>query len=220
MTYVNIDGTLRIAGESLESHWATAHYEERDGYIIRVALEEHDQEYANPRGDCNLGTMICDYRGYTLGDGTPQEVTGRSQNEFKSLEQHVRWLHLALGATVVLPLYLLDHSGISMSAGGSLKARMMQEAHMGWDTSMVGFIYDTPKGRENCGTPADLIEKVLRQEVECYDTYLRGEVYFWEVIEAETGDTVESCGGYLGGDGVIEDMVSDASNSIPDKEST
>lgn len=214
MTYVNIDGTLRIAGESLEKHWATAHWEERDGHIIRVALEEHDQEYANPRGDCNLGTMICDYRGYSLGDGTPKEVTGRHQSEFSSLEAHVRWLKLALGATVVLPLYVLDHSGISMSAGGSLKARYMQEAHMGFDTSMVGFTYDTPKGREDTGCTE--IEKALRCEVECYDTYLRGEVYFWEVIEAATGDTVESCGGYLGGDGVIEDMVADAANSIPE----
>lgn len=214
MTYVNIDGTLHLTGVSLAEHWATAHYEERDGHVIRVALEEYDQEHANPRGDCNLGTMICDYRGYTLGDGTPKDVTGRSQDEFKSLEQHVRWLHLALGATVVIPLYVLDHSGLRMSAGGTLAARIMREAYMGFDTSMVGFIYDTPKGRADTGCTE--IEKVLREEVEFYDTYLRGEVYYWEVIDIATGDTVESCGGYLGGGGVIEDMVADASNSIPD----
>lgn len=87
---------------------------------------------------------------------------------------------------------------------------------MGFDTSMVGFIYDTPKGREDTGCTE--IEKVLREEVEQYDTYLQGEVYYWQVIDAETGDTVESCSGYLGGEGVLEELVAKAISNIPEKE--
>ena len=45
--------------------------------------------------------------------------TARGRTSFESLEQVERYLRLALGAVCVVPLYLFDHSGISMSAGSN-----------------------------------------------------------------------------------------------------
>jgi hypothetical protein len=71
---------------------------------------------------------------------------------------------------------------------------------------MVGFVFDTKETRAETGAPLDSIEKQLRGEVDEYDSYLRGEVYFWEVVELdEDGDVVEefeAVHGYLGSDGV------------------
>lgn len=104
------------------------------------------------------------------------------------------------GATVILPLFLLDHSGLSIRAGanrGSFDRRnrfVGDEA--GWDTSSVGVIFDTKETREETGAPLDSIEQQLRNEVEEYDSFLRGEVYGF--IVAEDTWVEESCWGFLG----------------------
>lgn len=197
--YADENGDLRLSGGLLEEHWTTVTYEVVEGYVLRTYVEEYVDDYNDPRKmDGNLGVMIVDYRGYTFGDGTPSEVTGRSQDEFSSLEAHVRWLRLALGATVVLPLYVLDHSGISMSAGGSLAANYMKQAYMGMDTSMCGFIYDTPETREKtCMHVESEIEDGLRGEVEIYNEYLTGQVFGFEILSPE-GEHLEGCSGFLG----------------------
>lgn len=110
----------------------------------------------------------------------------------------VRWAVEKEGATVVLGLYLYDHSGITMSASTLYKKGEKQEGgnpfHCRWDSGMVGIMYDTPEGRKMCGTPDDLIEECLHGEVKTYDDYLTGQV-FW--LEVEGPLCNETCGGYF-----------------------
>jgi hypothetical protein len=149
------------------------------GYTIRIVADE-DAENPRTMGD-NFGTMVCFHRRYVLGDetewsewtkgGLRRRADGRS-----CAEEFVEWLddkenHVA----VSLPLYLYDHSGITMSTG-SFGDR--------WDSGQVGQIFVTEeKVRENYLLAADaplsseILEKataLLRAEVEYYDLYLRG----------------------------------------------
>jgi hypothetical protein len=103
------------------------------------------------------------------------------------------YLQRERGATVILPLGLYDHSGISMYVGG----------RRGWDSGQVGVIFDTAEARQRMGlTGRDDIERTLRGEVEVYDSYLRGEVYGFVV---DPDGVADSCWGFVGDlDGVKE----------------
>jgi hypothetical protein len=75
----------------------------------------------------------------------------------------------------------------------------------GWDTSYVGFIFDTRKTREDdTGVSLENVEKQLRDEVKYYDAYLQGSVIGYTVEKMMTcehgdehGDIVDSCWGFL-----------------------
>jgi hypothetical protein len=96
---------------------------------------------------------------------------------------------------VVLPLYLYDHSGITMRTS---------PFSCPWDSGQVGWIYvPLTKVREEYGVKRvtkrvrDLVTKVLVQEVETYDQMLTGQVY-GVIIEDEDGDQLDSLWGMYG----------------------
>lgn len=102
------------------------------------------------------------------------------------------------------PLYLYDHSGLSMSTGGF---------SCPWDSGQVGFIYaPIDKALEWVGhkerTPDtdELIYKTLDAEVETYSQYLEGQVYRVTVERVDDGDS-DSCGGFFGGDPDTNGMI-------------
>lgn len=154
-----------------------AHTFEVDGLTVKLHYED-DAEFCNPRGCDQLGTMVCWHPSYVLGDeqiganggavasdrrhhGQVFETeTGRT--DFRSMETIERYLRLCRGAVVILPLYLLDHSGLAMSAGANYVGRGDTASggsdswgnRRGWDTTMCGFIYTTAERiRELCGDP-------------------------------------------------------------------
>ena len=123
-------------------------------------------------------------------------------------------------APVILPLYLLDHSGLWMKAGSNGVSYSRRGAYecdaQGWDTSMVGFIFctwDDVKRENGLGKDAvEKAEKYLRGEVETYSQYLEGSVYGY-MIEPRDGNRVEcddGCWGFYGYDwdkNGLEDMA-------------
>lgn len=192
------------------------------GVTVRI---EHDDspEAGNPREWSQLGLMMIDYSGYTLGDEQERpnreftcedcEGSGLTDDEddcpkcegtgtieldwFESIKREY-------GATVVLPLFVYEHSGLAIKAGtnmGSIDPRGVNPFDSdAWDTSMVGFIFDRPERHEELGTdPANVeeTERQLRGEVSEYDDYLQGYVYGY-VVEHE-GEHKESCWGFLDG---------------------
>lgn len=135
------------------------------------------------------------------------------EDKWKLLERHVN--------IVFLPLYLYDHSGITMNTGGF---------SCGWDFGQVGYIYTDKKTIMDCGgrmqnEKGHLIKitdrnwkKVAYQqmegEVEEYDMYLTGEVYgvITEEYDEEDDDWIEkdSCWGFYSrkwGDELIEEVA-------------
>ncbi len=121
---------------------------------------------------------------------------------------------------VILPLYLMDHSGISISTGSFNDP---------WDSGQVGWIYITKKdamsewaGRWHNGKCVSVAKKFtkavrartikyLQQEVETYDQYLTGQVYGY-VIEDSDGDDVDSCWGFFG----LDYAISEAKSAVPE----
>lgn len=155
-----------------------------------LAVVHYDDDPEDPRTWDGLGVMACSHSRYTLGDDHPLTEPVIDALRRAPLRVVTRWLKVFHGATVVLPLYLYDHSGISMSAGTEATL-----APRGWDTSVVGLIFDTPEKREEWGTPLERVEEALRGEVETYSAYLEGMVYRYTAY-GEDGEEVSSCGGY------------------------
>lgn len=174
-----------------------------NGATIKI---EQDQSPMNPRTDWdNLGTMVCFHKRYSLGD----ESHGFNSSDYDS------WGELAKAiekndVAAILPLYLYDHSGITMSTG---------EFSCRWDSGQVGFIFITKKkAREEFGIKRitkewrDKLEGYLKSEVETYDQYLTGDVYSFEV-EFEDGET-DSCGGFFGSNHEESGLLENAKSSI------
>jgi hypothetical protein len=93
---------------------------------------------------------------------------------------------------VILPLFLYDHSGITMNTGGFSCA---------WDSGQVGWIYaDYDMIKNNYGevTPETIAkaETLLESEVKEYDYYLTGQCYGFKLYEGD--NQIDSCWGFLG----------------------
>ena len=158
----------------------------------------HDVSPESPREWDNLGVMACWHRRYKLGDVQPKE----------SPEE---WLkENAPEGSVVLPLYLLDHSGLRISATDDFK-----HLHMGWDSGQVGWIVATPEKTRGYfaliagETSKEILErarKVLLDEVKLYNDYLSGDVWGWvfkttkmcEPCGSEVAEEEDSCFGFYG----------------------
>jgi hypothetical protein len=156
---------------------------------------EQDTDPQNPRTDYeNAGTMVCFHRRYTLGD--KHNIDHGDFNSHAEIEAH---LIKEYNAVIILPLYLYDHSGITM-ATTSFNDR--------WDSGQIGFIYMDRETilKEAPGSPKILTAKAkkwatkcLESEVTTYDQYLTGDVYGYIIEDAE-GDEIESCWGFYGED--------------------
>ncbi len=200
---------------------------EYKGFEIEIIQDDCPM---NPREWDNIGTMICKHSRYNLGDVKDSEDYVRYGNSVeedmamyfyvnhidKRHDEHEDGMLTAKGISAVnrwmeknvlwLPLYLYDHSGITMSTG-SFASR--------WDSGQVGFIYITKKKvREMYGwkiVTKERKEKLysyLESDVKTYDQYLTGEVYGYNVEEIGN-----SCYGYYGDVG-IEDAITEAKNDI------
>lgn len=149
----------------------------------------YDDSAESPRDWCNMGIMACEHRRYDLGD---TEVPRPDFNNYENWDEYKQALIDDFGAIVILPLYPYDHSGITM-ATSPFNCR--------WDSGQVGFIYTTEeKVKEAFGRIDDLIltqvEFNLQAEVELYDEYLRGNVFWFELTKDD--EPVDSCSGFYG----------------------
>jgi hypothetical protein len=182
---------------------------EHAGVKVEIHYDD-DGQGCNPREWENVTTFVCWHPDYVLGDyqfrspnergavETPFRDSGNGRG-FPSMEVLHRYITLVCGGLRVTPLYLYDHSGISMSAGTPSPFWMDGQ---GWDTTMVGFAYCTDEDiTRGCGDGAayrtdEWMDEAIRTDVAEYDKYLRGEVYGY-VVAPGTEDE-DSCWGFLG----------------------
>lgn len=154
--------------------------EEYKGYTIEI---HYDTDSINPRRDYYpFGKMICFHRRYDLGDKHTM-----SQDDLKAMVESDDYISL--------PLYLYDHSGITMRTSAF---------SCPWDSGMVGYIVASKKEiRENFMVKRitkkvlEQAYKLLQSEVSTYDDYLTGNCHGF-VIKDGNGEEIESCWGFLG----------------------
>lgn len=167
-------------------------------YKIQI---EYDENAANPRTEWdNLGTMVCFHNRYNLGD----------KNDF-SLEEFKEFIKKEEKNIIALPLYLYDHSGITISS---------KPFSCKWDSGQVGYIYITKeKVRKEYNWKVitkkrrEQIIKYLEGEIETYDDFLTGAVYGFQIVD-KNGEEIDSCYGFYGYDHKKSGLLEHAENSI------
>ncbi len=160
---------------------------EKNGYKLEIEIDRYPE---NPREWDNLGTLYIPRppRHCAMSDD------GASADE-------------AAAAPVVLPVYVMDHSGIAVS-----------EHPFGcpWDSWCAGCLYvtkekllaeygqDTPETRE-------IAKKCLRGELQEYAAYIAGDMYGYTITRESDGEELDSCWGFYGDDGIkyIKELFED-----------
>jgi len=143
------------------------------GFEARYLIND---EGFNPREDDNIGIMVCFHKKYTLGDTLKfgkNVKTIFSSDNFNSWEEMETYLIETEKAVCVLPLYLYDHSGISIHT-------YRHGQHVDWDCGQMGFIYTTQEQMKKIGVERyskEKIEQYLLNEVELYNQYVTGDSY-------------------------------------------
>lgn len=153
---------------------------------------QRDTDAESPREWDNVGTMIAFHKRYDLGD----KDHGYRCEDYNGWDEMEAAIVKDNPGCVILPLYLYDHSGITMKTT-PFSCR--------WDSGQVGFIFASAKKIRECFMVKRITAKVrqkalasLVSEVEVYDQYLRGEVYGFTIEGGEhDGD---SCWGFFGDD--------------------
>ena len=179
-----------------------------------VAKIEQDNFAESPRTWGQSSVMVCEHKRYDLGDEQFSSLCASTwrewfadyisenfsdvkldENDFDDVdclndsgyEKIWKWIDENL---VYLPLFLYDHSGITMSTG---------EFSCSWDSGQVGYIFITKEDAEKEYGLSGLSdeEKVkktkeyLEGEVETYDMYLTGDVYTVVAYEVDDDVTLE-----------------------------
>ena len=161
-----------------------------DGRELRLVIEQ-DQFAEDPRSWDNLGTMLCCHRDYNLGDCNSNKETelqlaeicrkyGKSDEEIDEMTfaEEIQFI-LDQDDICGLPLWLYDHSGISIST----------RRQCSWDSSYVGLIFvEKDSYLAQMGLKEDIYwkvkaEKALESEIEIYSDFLEGNVYQWTLYE-------------------------------------
>lgn len=184
--------------------------EQYKGYNIKI---EYDECSESPREWDNLGIMVAFHRNYDLGDKNHNIQKDSYYNDklgdyvncdsWEDIEKQI--LYAYPDAILVKPLYLYDHSGITIS---------MSDYCDKWDSGQVGFYFTTReriKKEFSCKRITkkvlDRVSDILKQEVKTYDQYLIGDVYYVD-IQDKNGEDVECIGGFYGYEYALEESKS------------
>ena len=174
----------------------------------------------------NFGTMVCFHKRYSLGDphfyedkndyllslladtlGSEDKAQAfyekqldrfslveLAQNDSAERQIDNALIEAIEQKHVLLPLYLYDHGGITMNTTGF---------SCPWDSGQVGWIHaskddilQTFGGQNLTAALRDRAKDLLEKEVACYDSYLVGECYGYELFKAD--ECIDNCWGFMG----------------------
>lgn len=199
-----------------------AHTETANGYRLDI-IQDSDAE--SPRSAYEeAATMVCEHRRYNLGDDDGREkaiAAVRSSRDYRDSwedyenpnmldlsEPNQLWEAIQRCSDIVSnPLYLYDHSGITISMGRFSCA---------WDSGQVGFIFMTKAQILDCYmkpatarlTPALKAKalELMEGETKTYDSYLTGDVYGYTITKLDSDEEQDdSCWGFYGLEYAIEE---------------
>ena len=186
------------------------------GYKITITQDECPE---SPREWSNLGIIAYKHSRYTLGDeliNDPIEwlceklnlselAVSRIYKKYNYVDSDIfEYLEKRfLSEFVALPLYIYDHSGITINTQGF---------SCPWDSGQFGWIYTTNEKVKEIGLQKSSREKLIeyiRGEVKTFDQYIRGDVYCYEIMDGND-KFIDSCCGFYG----EEDAISEAKDYV------
>lgn len=164
-----------------------------------------DTDPSNPRTDSdNFCLMACAHGRYNLGDSKAAEIIAGKLDVSSRDYSLIELINLAYKADIIFtskPLYLYDHSGITMAT---------TPFSCQWDSGQVGeilvFKADVKSefgvkrmGKKIKEKMMEFAERHIDTEVAAYDAYLTGDIYTLQILDDE-GDVEESIYGFIGYD--------------------
>jgi hypothetical protein len=171
-------------------------YNLESGKILEIHVHESPE---SPREWDNLGTVWCSHRRYSLSDKHAPMIDTDDHNGWDAVKEH---LVEEEGAVVILPIYMYDHSGISIAT---------TPFGCNWDSGQVGFIYCTGAkikaeygGKRITKKIKEKVEACLESEIKTYNHYVTGDVYGFKLMQFDmtTKERTEedACWGFYGDD--------------------
>ena len=215
----------------------------RDGHIVLEVTRESDYGGADvdPREQDPLGRMVCWHRRNKFGvEPLDRNVTNDYElaailasilaeeldldpDQKVNVEEYNSSQRLAdiiarHTKAVILPVYLLEHSGMWMSTD----RREFDMVDPGsWDHGQVGIVYATTKDmkkflgvQEITDDVREQAKAILKSEIRRYSMYLQGDVYSFNLMNEETEEDIDSCGGIYAED--LDELKVELKDDLPD----
>lgn len=171
-----------------------------DDKIVNIYCDEDPQ---NPRTSWdNDDVLVLSHRRYNLAFECPKYC-------YDSLEELEKIIKSKNDIAEILPVYMYDHSGISLSSS---------PFECKWDSGKIGFIFITKENARKSHNVKriskrvrGIIHKNLLANIEVYSQYLNGEYYGYSVLDKDDNE-LDSCWGFYGWDNVVEQATEAGKN--------
>src|SRR5215472_12939436 len=158
---------------------------ELHGYTVEI---HQDEDPGDPRDWTHGAELVFGHRRYDF----PNDA-GIDFGEFANWTEVTAHLTSHEHALLVLPVYMLDHSGLAFRVAADFG-----DADPGnWDSGVVGLGYVTrqnwadTQGTEWTGSEADREQaaRLIEQDVQAYGQYVNGDVYGY-VLKDSDGEVI------------------------------
>lgn len=178
----------------------------KDGNVDGLKLEYNKSEHS-----WELHTYSDYFKKWFTEYTIPAPLKGNETDMSEAILEQMQWLDLKALAEkthCILPVYMYDHSGLTVNTTG-FSCR--------WDSGLLGWIYAShDKVKEEFGqvTPEAVqkAENLLVGEIKDYDYYLTGQCYGFKLYKKE--EEVDSCWGFMGD---FRDVQSSIREHLPDE---
>lgn len=161
----------------------------------------YDEDAINPREgmDC-LGSFVMFHNNYEFSD-VHQREKFRTPKDFSDFVKDNK--------CVVMPVYMLDHSGQTIS---------VYPFNDQWDSGQIGYIYVTyEKIKKEYNLKVvnyrriNSVKAILAEEIALLDKWVRGDVFGY-IMTNSKGEQIDSCWGYYSENEAIEDAIGICNN--------
>lgn len=181
-----------------------------NGVVVTV---RYDPDPCSPREHTNLGNMWLSHPRYAFSENGGDR--NLNPEDFETVDQLLDEIRKH-NPHCILPVFMYEHGFVSLRAGYVDSLVGPFDDPGGWDTSMIGFIFDSQNSRDETGVSEFHIKSVLRNEVQEYGKYLNGEVFQYEVTFRDR--VIECVGGFYISDDAIDEGLSSGQDIVDEIE--
>lgn len=165
------------------------------GYTINIT---EDSDSSSPRNDSNLGYFItCIPKRWSPDtNDTIKTIIEETSNEGFNLDEHMEKIKAGINEATtetvlaIYPITKYEHGGITYSIGRKT----------GFDDCVCGFYIITDKTQAVTWTEEDKWKDVINGELEVYNQWCNGEVYWYQIAggEDDDGEDLDACYWFYG----------------------